>query len=263
VNLTASAAGLPNGVYTAELVFQSLNTVPQVVDVPVTFVVGGSSATAISAVTNAASGEQTAAPGMYLSVYGKGLAPTGEPATTLPLPLQLSGVSATVNGVPAPLQFISSGQLNIQIPYETPAGTAVLGVNNNGRVAAYEFPVDAAARGIFFNPNDGSVVPQPAATRGGSLFFYVTGEGDVSPPIPTGVPPAAGTPVDQLPKPLLPVSVTIGGVPATIVFIGNPFLVGLTQINVTVPQNAPLGKQPVVVTVGGVASKAATVTIGQ
>ena len=260
LNLTASAAGLPNGVYTATLVFQALNTIPQFVNVPVTFVVGGSSAIKIGGVANAASFDLAAAPGMYLSVFGTGLAPTGEPATTLPLPLDLSGVSATVNGVPAPLQFISSGQLNIQVPYETPVGIATLGVNNNGRVAAFEFQVDAAAPGIFVG-NDGSVVPQPAASRGGSLFFYVTGEGDVSPPIPTGAPPAAGTPVDQLPKPLLPVSVTIGGVPARIVFIGNPFLVGLTQINVTVPQNAPLGKQSVVVTVGGVASKPALVTV--
>ncbi|HEV3196522.1 MAG TPA: protease pro-enzyme activation domain-containing protein [Bryobacteraceae bacterium] len=260
VNLTASASGLPNGVYTATLVFQSLNTIPQFVNVPVTLVVGGSSAIKINAVTNAASFVPAAAPGMYLSVFGAGLAPTGEPATVLPLPLDLSGVTATVNGVPAPLQFISSGQLNIQVPYETPVGTAVLGVNNNGRVARFDFQVDAAAPGIFVG-NDGSVVPQPSATRGGSLFFYVTGEGDVSPPIPTGAPPAAGTPVDQLPKPLLPVSVTIGRVPARIDFIGNPFLVGLTQINVTVPQNAPLGRQPVIVTVGGVASKPALVTV--
>jgi uncharacterized protein (TIGR03437 family) len=260
LNLRAAAAGLPNGVYTATLVFQSLNTIPQFINVPVTFVVGGSSSIKIGGVANAASFDLAAAPGMYLSVFGTGLAPTGEPATTLPLPLDLSGVSATVNGVPAPLQFISSGQVNIQVPYETPAGTATLGVNNNGRVAAFEFQVNAAAPGIFVG-NEGSVVPQPAASRGGSLFFYVTGEGDVSPPIPTGAPPAAGTPVDQLPKPLLPVSVTIGGVPATIAFIGNPFLVGLTQINVTVPQNAPLGKQPVVVSVGGVASKPALVTV--
>jgi uncharacterized protein (TIGR03437 family) len=274
VNVTASAAGLANGVYTATLVFQSQNTSPQFVSVPVTLVVGGSPNISITGVSNAASGEPVAAPGMYMSVYGTGLAPTGEPATVLPLPLDLSGVTATVNGVPAPLQFISSGQLNIQVPYETPAplnpdGTpdltapAVLGINNNGKVATFNFQVSPAAPGIFYNPADGSVVPQPTASRGGSLFFYVTGEGDVSPAIPTGVPPAAGTPVDQLPKPVLPVSVTIGGVPANIVFIGNPYLVGLTQINVTVPQNAPLGKVPLVVTVGGVPSKPAMVTVGQ
>ena len=37
--------------------------------------------------------------------------------------------------------------------------------------------------------------------------------------------------------------------------------VGVTQINFQVPANAPLGKQDVVVTVGGVASNAVSVTV--
>ncbi len=35
----------------------------------------------------------------------------------------------------------------------------------------------------------------------------------------------------------------------------------MTQINFTVPANAPLGKQDVVVTVGGVASNAVSLTV--
>jgi uncharacterized protein (TIGR03437 family) len=104
------------------------------------------------------------------------------------------------------------------------------------------------------------VLPISSASRGGLLFFYVTGEGDVSPAIATGVPPAPDAPVDQLPKPLLPVSVTVGGVAADVLFVGNLY-VGVTQINVKVPPDAPLRKQPVVVTVGAVASKSALVTV--
>jgi len=37
--------------------------------------------------------------------------------------------------------------------------------------------------------------------------------------------------------------------------------VGVTQINFTIPSNAPTGPQPVVVTVGGVPSNAATITV--
>ena len=40
----------------------------------------------------------------------------------------------SVNGVAAPLDYVSPGQLNIQIPYEVGAGPAVLGVNVNGAV---------------------------------------------------------------------------------------------------------------------------------
>jgi len=50
--------------------------------------------------------------------------------------------------------------------------------------------------------------------------------------------------------------VTVGGVadPQPL-FVGIPtWSAGVTQINFTVPANAPLGPQPVVVTVGGVAS---------
>ncbi|MBZ5621265.1 MAG: Ig-like domain repeat protein [Acidobacteriia bacterium] len=261
VNLSASTAGLANGVYTATLVFQSLNTIPQFINVPVTFTVGASSAVTISSVANAASFQQAFAPGMILSVFGTRLSSGTQSAASLPLPLSMAGVSATVNGVSAPLFYVSPTQLNIQVPYETPAGTAVLGVNNNGQVAVTSFQVNAAAPGIFVA--GGSLVPTATARRGGALAFYITGDGDVSPPIPTGVPPAPVADLSQLPKPRLPVSVTVGGIPANIVFIGIPYLVGVTQINITVPSNAPLGPQPVVVKVGSVSSPAGTLTVTQ
>ena len=50
-------------------------------------------------------------------------------------------------------------------------------------------------------------------------------------------------------------TLTVGGVQATVAFAGVPNgLSGVTQINFTVPLNVPAGVQPVVVTVGGVAS---------
>jgi uncharacterized protein (TIGR03437 family) len=62
--------------------------------------------------------------------------------------------------------------------------------------------------------------------------------------------------------PVQPTTVTIGGTAATIDFIGIPAgLVGVTQVNVQVPSGVAAGVQPVVVTVGGVASAPATVTI--
>jgi uncharacterized protein (TIGR03437 family) len=65
-----------------------------------------------------------------------------------------------------------------------------------------------------------------------------------------------------LPAPVQAKSVTLGGVAAPIQFIGIPSaLVGVTQVNVSIPPTAPLGPQPVIVTIGGVASPAATMTI--
>jgi uncharacterized protein (TIGR03437 family) len=70
--------------------------------------------------------------------------------------------------------------------------------------------------------------------------------------------------VDELPSPILPYSLSVGGVTVQPDFIGIPYyLVGLTQINFTIPQNAPLGSQPMVVTVGDNSSVAAKLNITQ
>ncbi len=80
----------------------------------------------------------------------------------------------------------------------------------------------------------------------------------------TGATPFVATPIALLPQPTLPVTVTVGGVPAPVAFGGIPSgLAGVTQINFVIPDDAPLGAQPVVVTVGGVASPAATITVKQ
>ena len=56
--------------------------------------------------------------------------------------------------------------------------------------------------------------------------------------------------------------VTIGGRPADVIFSGlAPGYVGLYQLNVRVGADAPSGLQPVVVTVNGIASKAATLPV--
>src|SRR5579863_3372874 len=52
VTVAAASAGLGPGVFQANLVIQSINTLPQFVQVPVTFTVGGSSSLSISAVGN-------------------------------------------------------------------------------------------------------------------------------------------------------------------------------------------------------------------
>jgi uncharacterized protein (TIGR03437 family) len=68
--------------------------------------------------------------------------------------------------------------------------------------------------------------------------------------------------VSKLPAPILPVKVTVGGVPATVSFAGIPSgLVGVSQIDFTVPAAVPPGPQPVVVTVGSVSAPAVTLTI--
>ena len=262
VTVTASGAGLTNGAYLADLSIQSLNTIPQFSDVLVALLIGGSPNLTIGGVSNGASFQVGAAPGMVLSVFGTNLSLSNQDANSIPLPLSLAGVSATINGVPAPLYFVSPGQLNIQVPYETPAGDALLAVNNDGQVTTWVFSVSFSYPGIFADA-DGNTVPYASGKRGQTLILFITGEGDVTPPLATGASPKAGTSVTKLPAPVLkPQKLTIGGVETTIDFIGvPPGLAGVTQINFTVPNNAPLGRQPVQVTIGTQTSVPAYFTV--
>jgi uncharacterized protein (TIGR03437 family) len=214
---------------------------------------------AVGGVSNAATGQQAYAPGMILSVYGTQMGDFIQSAGTIPLPQFLAGFEATVNSVTAPLYYVSPNQVNLQIPYETQPGPATLQIGNPYQNATYQFQVVAAAPGIFMFP-DGTINPSRTGARGQIVTLYITGDGQVTPSLATGTAP---NPKAQAPKPRLPVSVTVGGVPAaTIEFLGIPtWSVGVTQINFTIPANAPTGVQPVVVTVGNASSPPATITV--
>jgi uncharacterized protein (TIGR03437 family) len=259
--LALNGVQLPSGSGTITATYNSTNSAS--VTVNVTASGSGSTATpAIASVSNGASFQPTFAPGAALSIFGSQLAPVTHSASSVPLPLSTSGVAVLVNGIAAPLYYVSPSQLNVQIPYETAANnSAVLSVNNNGHVTTQSFQVAAAAPGIFTSSN-GALVPTPSAAIGQEIALYVTGVGAVLPAISDGAAPAASTALADLPRPAQPTTVTIGPAQASIDFIGIPAgLVGVTQINVQVPNGISSGVQPVVVTVGGVASAPATVTI--
>jgi len=173
----------------------------------------------------------------------------------------MSGVSATVNGISAPVSAMSPGQLTIQIPYDVGSGPAILGVNNNGQIASYIFQMSPSAPGIFTDQT-GALTPVASGLAGQPISLFMTGEGDVSSSLLTGTTPGPGTPLYRLPQPLLPVTVTVGGLPAIVSFAGiTSGLVGKSQVNFTIPPAAAPGPQPVVVTVGGVPSPPAILTV--
>jgi uncharacterized protein (TIGR03437 family) len=167
----------------------------------------------------------------------------------------------TVNGISAPLYAAAPGQLKVQIPYEAGSGAAAVAVNNNGKVAYFPVILKTAAPGIFTSAS-GALSANATGKQGQTIVAYVTGEGDLNPSTPTGATPASGTAASRLPKPRLPVAVTVGGVAATVTFAGlQSGTAGLMQVNFTIPATVALGVQPVVVSVGGVLSAPATVTV--
>ena len=224
INIAASAAALSPGAYNVTVAIQAADSIPQVVSVPVTLVVGASPTTAIAGLQNAFSFQSVFAPGMSMAVYGNQLSPATQTAARVPLPLTLAGVSATVNGVSAPFYFVSGGQVNVQIPYETGAGPAVLAVNNGGQVASFPFTVAATAPGIYPSAIDNTTGQRiSSAAPGQVILLFMTGEGDLTPSLATGAPPSAAiTNPAALPHARLPVAVTIGDVPAVVLFAGIP-----------------------------------------
>jgi uncharacterized protein (TIGR03437 family) len=264
-SLTLSATELAAGANTLEAQYSgdtSYNGGSASANITVTTPSTG--APSIKNMTNGASFTTAVAPGGILTIFGNQLAPAvaGTPGT--PLPTMLTGTTVTIGGVPAPLYYVSPTQLNVQVPYEVQAGSKVpVQVYNNGESVYVNLTTTATAPAIFTFGNN-APVPFTTAARGQVATLYITGAGAVSPTVATGATPAAGTPVADLPTPKGATILTIGGVAATIDFIGIPtWSVGVVQINYTIPANAPLGEQNVVVSIGGLASAATSLAITQ
>ncbi|HMC59252.1 MAG TPA: trypsin-like peptidase domain-containing protein, partial [Candidatus Solibacter sp.] len=244
--LTVNPAGLANGTYTSSVVVQAADGT-QIQTIPVYLQVGPPPAAPSigdGGFLNGASFKTTMAPGSLISIFGSNLATSGGSATAVPLPLYGNSTSVTIDGYAAPLKDIFPTQLNVQVPWEVNPGTVQVTVNVAGRTDTKPMQVVPVAPGIFVD-GGGRLVPLSTGHRGDYMILFITGQGAVSPTVPTGAGPSAGTALSQLPVPVQPVQVTIGDVTAPILFAGIPAgLVGVTQINFQIPANAPLGDQP-------------------
>ena len=185
-------------------------------------------------------------------------------ASSVPLPISVSGVAALVRtGIAAPLYYVSASQLNVQIPYETPMNSAaMLSVNNNGQVTTQSFQVTAAAPGIFTDSN-GALVPTATAAPGQELAFYITGAGAVSPAVSTGAAPSR---IHGACEPSGARADDHGNhrrSRGNHRFHRHSFRAGGSDADqcAQVPSGIASGAQAVIVTVGGVASAPATITI--
>lgn len=227
-----------------------------------TIVQPANSAPAIISLVNSASYRTAYAPGMLLSVFGSNLAPAASIAGKVPLPSQMAGVTVTVNGIAAPLLYVSATLLNIQVPYELPTDTPLtILVNNNGKTVRGSLTLAAAAPGIFVDSNF-APVPNASSSRGAISTLYITGAGAITPQVATGEGPDSSVATANLPRPQQQVTVTIGGLPATIQFAGAPRgSAGLVEIDYQIPEGVALGTNTVIVQIGSVPSAAAKLTV--
>jgi uncharacterized protein (TIGR03437 family) len=225
----------------------------------------------INSIANGASFQPAVSPGSIVTIFGANLV-TGSAASApgKPLPTSLAGSMVLINGNAAPLFFASPTQINLQLPYGLAPGSATAVVQSGGVSSAPStFTVSKASPGIFLNGAsnqavavnpDGSVntAANPVAP-GDYLVVYITGVGPVDQSESTNAAPPP-TPVATS---TLSFSATIGGKTANTPFVGlTSGFIGLGQANVQVP-TLPNGSFPLVVTVGGVDSAAAQVTVAQ
>ena len=220
---------------------------------------------AIDSVQNAADGSTAVAPGGLISVYGAQLSATNIASSQIPLPTALGESCLVVNGAPIPLLFVSTGQVNAQLPLNMGGNVSMdihtpAGVSNN-----FNFVVASAAPAVFLSGTAGPqtglatvfraangqlVTPTNPVQPGDTLVIYLTGMGPTSPQVQAGqqTPPTLLTSVTQAP------TLSLGSANLTIDYAGlvPGYISGLYQINATVPKGTAGGESvPLVITQPG------------
>jgi uncharacterized protein (TIGR03437 family) len=212
---------------------------------------------------NAASGVAgTVAPGEIVTLRGYGLGPATAAVGS-------GGTQVTFGGVAAPVFSAQSQQVTVQVPWEIAGQTStevVVTYNGGppaGASASAPVVVATAAPGIFAVANSDGTLNSSTnpAKAGGFVTIYGTGGGVTN---PLGITGGLWSITASLPTLTLPVSVSIGGTNAIVLYAGSaPTLEsGYFQINVALPSGLQASPAVnLVVTVGGSSSVAVPISI--
>jgi uncharacterized protein (TIGR03437 family) len=230
----------------------------------------------------------TVAPGQIVALFGSDLVPGNgvAVANSLPLPRSLQGATVYVRGVAAPLFFASDNQINYQMPYSTAPGAASVVILRDDGIAAHGsvnsaaaapalFSADASGRGQaaaqnsdFSRNGDPATTPQAKRARKGDfVILYGSGAGsqfvNANNHQPIAIKDGEAATSNPLAATATLPAVTIGGKNATVYFSGlAPGFVGLWQLNVQVPNDAPSGAAvEVVVSLGGKTANRLTIAV--
>ena len=204
----------------------------------------------IRAVLDGASFGPLVSPGSLVSIFGTELAQSTDAASEVPLPTELDGVTVAVNGLEAPLYFVSPDQINAQIPFGISAEKVdLVVVTRQGQSPAYSVALLPTSPGIFTRSGDGKGTPvllDPSFTLletvapGQRVILYAIGLGETDPQAATGMGGAGGEPLNRVAD--LP-EVYIGGKQAQVEFAGlAPGFVAVYQLNVVDPEEFNSGR---------------------
>ena len=228
-------------------------------------------------------GFSSVAPGSWIEIYGANLSVDRRQWATADFkgntaPMSLDGTTVTIGGQQAFIDYISGGQVNVQVPSTVGTGpqplivTTAAGTSNTytvnvvatqpGLLAPPQFKVNGTQYLTALFPDGKTYVAPPGAISGVTsvrakvgdiITLYGVGFGSVTPNS------AAGQIVQQSNTLALPLQISVGGTPAMVTYEGlAPSYVGLYQFNVVVPSVASSDKVPVTFSLGG---KAGTQTL--
>ncbi len=191
------------------------------------------------------------------------------------LPTSLAGVSVTMNGKPAPIAFVSPGQVNVLAPVDLGVGAIRLTITTSNGTSSVDltatpnlpaFYAPFSSGGNFFvtaTAADGALLGNRSvdsrvrrgARPGEVVSLFGTGFGDA-----IGAPATTSQFSGAYSLRVQP-TITIGGAPVTAV-AGYLVAPGLYQFNITVP-DVPDGAQPIVASFGSTGSSRSAMLIIQ
>ena len=214
-----------------------------------------------------------------MTALGKNLATGTAQAGTSPLPTTLAGTTVIVKDAlgtsrPAPLFYVSPGQVNYLVPADTALGTGSITITAaNGATSSVAAQFVPVAPGLFTlnaaNLLAGSILRVVGSGQKAEDLYQVDGSGAVVPrPVDAGSQAepayliAYGTGIRGLGS-IVNVSATIGGEKAIVYYAGKQgSFQGLDQVNILIPYNlAGRGDVPVEISVNGQPANVVHITI--
>lgn len=216
---------------------------------------------ALNNVLDTATWQPGISPGSLVSLlgYGFGTATLNYTPNGNLLPTSLGGISATIDGISAPILSVSPTQVVVVSPDDTNIGTVPVQITVNGTTYSSTATLQTVAPGILPTSSGGFSYPQALhpsgapvsvsspAIPGESITLLASGLGATNPATPATQTVSGWNPA------VLPVTVTIGGLAAEVNGVAK-VSPGSYSIVVTVPPSVGAGNQVVQVAVSGFTS---------
>lgn len=254
-----------DGVYNGDLTDNRVREITKVASAP---------GPSITSVVSGASFQPGIVPNSWVAIFGTNLSTVIDywTITNSLFPTRVDGVGVSINGQPAYVEFVSSGQINVLAPNVVAGPMQVTVTNSLGTSSAVSATSAIYGPAFFLWANQFAVATYtnyayalkngaiPGLTTvpakpGDVIILWGTGFGPTTP----AAPPGEEVPSTATYSTMQPVTVTVGGIDATVYSaVLSPGFAGLYQIAIQVPLSAPNGDLPIVAQINGAASPTTT-----